>query len=305
MRLWRVLVIGLLALLGALGLLSIAGIVLLGLLAPAHVMSSVGRSPMTWAFPGMAFHPAVSRADGSGWRLAYVLAGRQATIVVAMEAPRRSGVVSSQPTVFLSDSSGHLYQQQQLPSALAFLGATPGGQLGDVTVFAPLRAGTTVVLVRHAVPGGGTTRVAVNMAGLAALAAPIHPTITRVSGRVRVTLATVTRGALLSDIDVRARGFADPGGEVSQTHSGNTFTMMERPPQTPMTVTVRTAAGLDLAPSVGTDPIAKGVVTTPIGFNTPPSGTLVMLTITNFELLDLPPARRVTPGQWSFPFRMP
>lgn len=161
------------------------------------------------------------------------------------------------------------------------------------------------MLVRHAVAGGGTARVPINPARIAALAAPIHPNITRMAGRVRVTLMTVTRGALLSDAEAQARGFADPRGGVTQTHSSNSASMMERPPQSPMTVTVRTSMGVDLTPAIGTDPVVKGVVTTPIGFVTPPRGMLVTLTITNFQLLDLPPGRRTTRGQWSFTFHMP
>lgn len=110
----------LLALLAALGLLSIVEIALLGLFAPAHMMAGGGRSPMTWAFPGAAFQPAVSRADGSGWRLTYILVDKQTTIVVALVSPRQVIMSLSRPTVYLTDSSGHSYQQQQLPSSPVF-----------------------------------------------------------------------------------------------------------------------------------------------------------------------------------------
>ena len=38
---------------------------------------------------------------------------------------------------------------------------------------------------------------------------------------------------------------------------------------------------------------------------TPPRGTVVKLTIDNYELSDQPLSRRTTFGRWSFTFRMP
>lgn len=307
MRVTRVLGVALLVLLGALGVFALAALVLGGLILPmGHFGMSSGSSTMatmTWAFRGAAFRPTTARADATGWRVASVLVSTSQTVVVAVAPIHQGATMPARPVVFLSDSSGHVYAQQ--PSAnLPALLSPSAGQFYDVTAFGPLRVGTTALLVRHAIQGGGTTRVAVNLARLAGLPPPIHPNITRVAGRVRVTLVTVTRGALLSEVDLQARGFADPGGEVTKTYGHNTAMETQMPPQMPVTVTLRTAAGLDLSPQTGTDPLNKGTVTTPIGFTTPPRGTLLTLTVDDYTL-DLPPRRGLTRGRWSFTFRMP
>jgi len=115
----------------------------------------------------------------------------------------------------------------------------------------------------------------------------------------------VTRGAVLSEVDLQAHRFADPGGELTTISRGNATTTVERVPQAPANVAMRTAAGVDLAPQVASGPVPQGKVTTAIGFITPPRGTVVRLTIDNYELSDQPLGRRTTFGRWSFTFRMP
>lgn len=306
----RLLGVTLIALLGALGVLAVLGFVLGSLLVPvSHVTISGGAfsGPTTWAFPGVAFRPAVARADATGWRVAAVLVSKSQTVVVSVTTNpkhKQVAVANGRSTVTLSDSGGHFYPWQSNGVAPPVILAG-GGQNEAFAVFGPLRPGTTMVLMRHTVPGGGTTRVPINLARLAAVPPPLPLNLTRRSGTVRVTLTAVRRGALLSEIDLQARGFTDPGGEVTQVRNGNTVSEMGRPPQSPVTVTLHTATGALPAPMVGLDGVHGGVVPLSLGFTAPPSGTLVTLTIVDFELLDLPPARRTTHGRWSFTFRMP
>src|SRR5205085_1020863 len=126
--------------------------------------------------------------------------------------------------------------------------------------FAPLPAGTTFVRVKHNVPGGGTTLIPINLSGLNRLPAPLTLNATRASGRVRVRFIRVVRGASLSEMDLEAQGFGDPGGEISTTTQGNTTTQTMRPPQIPDNVTLRTATGVDLLPEVGPGSVSHGVV---------------------------------------------
>jgi hypothetical protein len=113
------------------------------------------------------------------------------------------------------------------------------------------------------------------------------------------------RGAFLSQIDLEARGFRNPGGEVVTTTQGNTTIQTVRPPQVPDRVTLRTAAGVDLMPELGPGPVSHGLVHTSIGFKTPASGTMVTLIIDNFALQDGPQLIRTTRGHWTVTFRMP
>ena len=126
-----------------------------------------------------------------------------------------------------------------------------------------------------------------------------------ISGRIRVRFLRVVRGAFLSQIDLEARGFRDPGGEITTTTQGNTTMQTVRPPQMPGRLTLRTAAGLDLLPEVSPGPVSHGVVRTSIGFKAPPGGTVMTLTIDNYILQDRPAPSGTTWGHWSVTFRMP
>lgn len=301
-RLVRRLGIVVLILLSGLGVASVALLALGLLIAPVRTSMGIGRNSIVWAFSGIAFRPLAPRTDTTGWRVAYVLANKEHTLVLS--ALRAGLGVSSQNglngLVTLADTRGHAYAEQP-GDDFAPLGNV-SGQFYAVTVFPPLQPGTSALFVHHNASAGGTAYVPINLARIASAPQPIHPNLIRRSGRVSVTIATITRGALLSQVDISARGFIDPGGEV--TRLGNNG-MMQRPPQVPAVVIMRTVSGRDLAPQIGVGPVDKGTVTTSIGFRTPPRGTVVTLIIDNYELTDLPPQRRTTRGHWAFTFTMP
>jgi len=284
-----------------LSMLGVAGVVLLAvglLVVPVRTVTHSGRLPPVWAFPGVAFRPLSTRVDTTGWRVAYVLAGKDQTLVLSTAGVSAQGTQTG--LVTLADTHGHAYAEQPAPSIIP--PTDMAGHYYAVNVFAPLQRGTTAVLVHHNVHGGGTAYVPINLRRIASVSLPIHPHVTRRSGGISVTLVTLTRGALLSQVDLSARGFADPGGEV--TNVGNNGTI-QRPAQAPVAVIMHTSSGLDLAPEVASGPVDNGAVTTSIGFRTPPRGTLITLSIDNYELSDLPPNRRTTRGHWVFTFKMP
>lgn len=301
-RLARPLGIVFLVVLAVVVVLSIAAIALLvlGGIIGGRVSSMAGVNKITWAIPGVAFRAPPTRSGNGGWRAAYVIANKNNTYVLSalkggfpLSDGQHNGIVT------LADANGHTYDEQ--PDADVAPLPDASGQYYQVTIFPPLHAGTAAVLVRHNVRGGATVRIPVSTTALPATG-PVRLNMTRAVGRVRVTVAVVTRGALLSQVDLDAQGFADPGGE--QTRSGpNSISI--RPSQMPSSLTMHTASGADLAPQVGQGPVDKGVVTMTVGFRTPPRGVLVTLRIDNFELLDLPPGRRTTHGRWVFTFRMP
>jgi hypothetical protein len=312
MRFLRPLGVVFLVVLSIFVVVSVALAVMLILAVPMRRTSLMTGGAMTsapsWAFPGLAFRPMTTRADATGWRVAYVLVGKSDTLVVSVGTSRSQSVTmaNGQTTVTLSDAAGHV-NPPQTSAALPIWSDSSASLAGipAITAFSALQGRTTAVFVHHAVSGGGMTRIPVALAGLASLPPPLHPNVTRASGWVRVTLTTVTRGAVLSEVDLQAHGFADPGGELTTISRGNATTTVERVPQAPANVTMRTAAGVDLAPQVAPGPVSKGKVMTAIGFITPLRGTVVRLTIDNYELSDQPLSRRTTFGRWSFTFRMP
>ena len=312
MRLTRVLGVAAIAVLAAIGVFSVvaAGLAFLHFGATTTVHFGWRRVPIasTWAFRGLAFRPPAVIGDPTGWRVVAVLAGRSQTLVLSVGPIRtqNTAIVNGQSTWSLSDATGRLYQEQPVWK-MPLLDVSPlaPGSTYTLTPFSALPARTTAVLVHHGVRGGGTTRVPVNLVGLATLPPVFHPMVTRVSGRVHVTLTAITRGALLSELDLEAQGFVDPGGEVTTTTSSNSSMSYVRPSQVPVGVTVRTAEGIDLGPLIASGPVSRGRVTTEIGFRTPRPGTLVTVTVENYQLSDLPLRQITTAGRWSFSFRMP
>ncbi len=280
--------------------LSVAGMALLLVVLPAHSTTSGGLSPVPFAVPGVAFQPAAVPPDRSGWRAGYVIANRTATYVLSARPGVLGGATAGDSQhnrlVALSDVAGHPYDER--PDAT--FGALPDatGRFYDVTIFPPLRAGTTVVLVHHNIAGGGTVRVGVDVAR--AVAAPLP--LVSMSGSARLTVTTVTRGGLLSQLDLEARGLttgrqATPGGEGGGT-------VVTIPSWAPSTITMRTTTGTDLAPIVGEGPVRDGVATATVGFRTPPRGALVTL-IVDDRMLSTAGSHAVPAHSWRINLRMP
>ncbi len=282
--------------------LSVAGMALLLVVLPAHSTTSGGLSPVPFAVPGVAFQPAAVPPDRTGWRAGYVIANRTATYVLSARPGVLGGATAGDEQhnrlVALSDVAGHPYDER--PDAT--FGALPDatGRFYDVTIFPPLRAGTTVVLVHHNSAGGGTVRVGVDVARAAAAPLPLATSLVAMSGRAKLTVATVTRGGLLSQLDLEERGLAT-GRQATQ---GGGETVATIPSWAPSTVTMRTATGTDLAPIIGEGPVQDGVSTATIGFRTPPRGSLVTLVVD-----DKAPSRSrlhaPSTHSWRVNFRMP
>ncbi len=188
--------------------LSVAGAAVLLVVMPAHSTTSGGINPVPFAVPGVAFRPVAAPPDRTGWRAGYVIANRTATYVLSTHPGVLGGATAGDSQhnrlVDLSDVTGRPYDER--PDAL--FGALPDlvGRFYDVTIFPPLRAGTTAVLVHHNIAGAGTVRVGVDVARAAAAPLPLAPSLVAMSGRAKLTVATVMRGGLLSQLDLEERG---------------------------------------------------------------------------------------------------
>jgi len=283
--------------------LSVAGAALLLVVMPAHSTTSGGINPVPFAVPGVAFRPVAVPPDRTGWRVGYVIANRTATYVLSTHPGVLGGAAAGDEQrnrlVDLSDVAGRPYDER--PDAL--FGALPdmAGRFYDVTIFPPLRAGTTAVLIHHNSAGGATVRVGVDVARAAAAPLPLATSLGAMSGSARLTVATVTRGALLSQLDLEARGLTT-GRQATQREGGGTVSTI--PSWAPSPVTMRTATGTDLAPIVGEGPVRDGVATATIGFRTPPRGALVTL-IVDDRMLSRSGAHAVPAHSWRINLRMP
>jgi len=271
------------------------------LVAPARSTTIARVNPVPFALPGVAFRPAVAPPDRTGWRVGYVIANRAATYVLSA----LPGVLGGAPPgdgrrnrlVTLSDGTGHPYDER--PDAM--FGALPDatGRFYEVTIFPPLRAGARAVLLRHNVASGGIMRVGVDVPRAAAAPLPVASHVTAVSRGARLGIVTVTRGALLSQLDLEAWGL--PVRRVGPGSAGALSTILS---WAPLTVTMRTAVGTDLAPSVGGGPVHDSVATATIGFRTPPRGSLITLIVADGTLL-APMRHAAQTPSWHVSFRVP
>jgi len=282
--------------------LSVAGMALLLGVMPAHSTTSGGINPVPFAVPGVAFRPGAAPPDRTGWQVGYVIANRTATYVLSAHpgvlGGAAAGVEQRNHLIDLSDVAGRPYDER--PDAL--FGALPdvAERFYDVTIFPPLRAGTTAVLVHHNSAGGGTVRVGVDVARAAAAPLPLATHFMAMSGSARLTIAMITRGGLLSQLDLEAWGLT-MGRQASHGSGGTVVTI---PSWAPSTITMRTARGTDLAPIVGEGPIRDGVDTATIGFRTPPRGSLVTL-IVDDGVRSTSGSRAVPAHSWRINLRMP
>lgn len=271
------------------------------LVAPAHSTGSGGVNSVPFALPGVAFRPAAAPLDRTGWRVSYVIANRTATYVLSALSGVLGGAAPGDGQrnrlVTLSDVTGHPYDER--PDAM--FGALPDatGRFYEVTIFPPLRAGATAVLVRHNVASGGTMRVRVDTSRAAAALLPVASHITVVSRGARLGVVTITRGALLSQLDLDVRGL--PARRVGPGSAGTVSTILS---WSPSIVTMRGATGIDLTPSVGGGPVHDGVATATIGFRTPPRGSLVTLIVGDGASF-VPRRHAAQAHSWRVTFRMP
>lgn len=288
--------------LGALWIISAPGVSRYG-----PIFSQPNLSPPTKAslphiaFPGVAFRPRTKGSDATGWTISYVLVNKDRTLVVSTQPRRVSQITRGrlQPSLTLSDNRGHLYQRQSddydLLTPPPCGDAVPSTRVNQVSAFAPLQLGATQVQIHHTVPQGGTVVVPINPTPLAALPRLHQRHMTHRSGRVRVTLMTVISGAIFSEADFYAHGFA--------AYRSNA-TLSTPPPQEPSRITIRTSSGQNLTPCVVVMPADEGAAITEVGFNTLPRGTIVTITVIDYVLRDLARNPR-TYGRWAFTFSMP
>lgn len=287
--------------LGALWIISAPGGSRYGFVLPQPIGPLPAKASLPHiAFPGVAFRPGIKGSDATGWAISYVLVSKDTTLVVSTH-PRPTSQITggrSQPTLTLTDNHGRLYQGHSSDNDLVMPpcgDATPATRVYQIFAFAPLLQGTTRVWIHHAVPRGGTMAVPINLAPLAALPRPSQAPVTRRSGRVRVTLTMVIRGAVFSEADLYAHGFAPYRGNGAP----------QAPPrQEPGRVTIRTVSGQDLAMCVVVMPADEGAATAEVGFRTPPRGTTVTITVDDYILRDLA-LNPHTHGHWAFTFSMP
>jgi len=172
--------------------LSVAGAAVLLVVMPAHSTTSGGINPVPFAVPGVAFRPVAAPPDRTGWRAGYVIANRTATYVLSTHPGVLGGATAGDSQhnrlVDLSDVTGRPYDER--PDALF-------GALPDLV---------GRFFVHHNIAGAGTVRVGVDVARAAAAPLPLAPSLVAMSGRAKLTVATVMRGGLLSQLDLEERG---------------------------------------------------------------------------------------------------
>jgi hypothetical protein len=147
-------VLGLLVLLGAASLFVAIGWFYLFGAVGSRVVSTMGTSAPTFAFQGLVFRAGRARADATGWRPVAVAVGETGTIVIGVgPSASQPASGSGQPAVLLFDSAGHSIAQSSLD--LGDTGYRPTGpsQIYNNFDFAPLPAGTSLVRIKHNVPG--------------------------------------------------------------------------------------------------------------------------------------------------------
>lgn len=253
--------------------------------------------PAPYAFIGKAYQPRGLQPNASKWQVAYVLVGRTQTVVLVTAPPQ---IPSNSPEVSLADNTGRTYPCLYPCSSTSepVSEFSPNFSYGfRVTSFGPLALGVTMVRVHRNAPNGSTTVVPVNVSQARAAPLPIHPNITKTDSGVSVTLSTVARGAIMSEVDLSIVGLKVL--PPLQAETGQVTLLPE-----PDSYDVRTADGSNQTVAVdGYNEHGRLMVRVAVR-NVPPRSQLV-LRIKHLLPLNARSGARPVQGTWTFNFRMP